>query len=174
MGGVGIVRDHSCVRVPAFITASWYDVILDHDLRHYACMRACAATDEAREQTRLLIGPWSHGMFLNVVGQLDFGRRAMGGSLDLGVDLGTLQTEWFKAQLGGSGSAVLDGPRVRLFVQGVNRWRDEDDWPLARAKPTNWYSAGATAVSRPKRPNTDEGVDTFALRPESSVPDARR
>ncbi|MEX1006440.1 MAG: CocE/NonD family hydrolase [Acidimicrobiia bacterium] len=168
-GGIDIARDHSRVRVPAFITASWYDVILDHDLEHYARMRACAATDEAREQTRLLIGPWSHGMFLNVVGQLDYGRRAMGGSLDLGVDLGTLQTEWFKAQLGGSHAAALDGPRVKLFVQGVNRWRDEDDWPLARAKPTNWYLRSDGRLT-PEPPRADEGVDTFEFDPNDPCP----
>ena len=38
-GGVGHDRAHTRVRVPAFITASWYDVILGHDLEHYARMQ---------------------------------------------------------------------------------------------------------------------------------------
>jgi putative CocE/NonD family hydrolase len=169
LDGVGYVRDHSSVRVPAFVTASWYDVILDHDLRHYARMRACAATEAAREQTRLLVGPWSHGMFLNVVGQLDFGRRAVGSSLDLGVDLGTVQTEWFKARLGGSPETVPEGPRVRLFVQGVNRWRDEDDWPLARAVPTPFYLRRDGGLSR-ETPAVDEGHDEFDHDPDDPCP----
>ena len=117
------------MQVPALITASWYDVILGHDLEHFARMRRTAATDRAREQTRLLIGPWSHGMFLPVVGDLDFGRRAAGSSLDLGVDLGAVQAEWFASQLGEPRHPTGGPPRVRLFVQGVNRWRDEHDWP---------------------------------------------
>ena len=89
-------------------------------------------------------------MFLNVVGELDYGRRAMGGSLDMGADLGSRQVAWFKRQLADDPPAELEGPHIALFVQGVNRWRDEDDWPLApRAPPTG--SSSATAGSRPRR-----------------------
>ena len=171
--GIGIDRAHTRVRVPAFITASWYDVILGHDLEHYARMRRDAATAEAREQTRLLIGPWSHGMFLNVVGELDYGRRAMGGSLDMGADLGTIQVDWFKRQLGGDTSAprgtANTGPRVKLFVMGVNRWRDEDDWPLARARPTNWYLRSGGRLT-PEPPAVDDPSHAFVYDPNDPCP----
>jgi putative CocE/NonD family hydrolase len=166
--GVGFARDHTRVQVPAFITASWYDVILGHDLQHFARMQTCAGTDRARSGTRLLIGPWSHGMFLNVVGRLDYGRRAMGGSLDLGADLGTLQTDWLKAQLGGDPPAV-DGPRVRVFVQGVNRWRDEEEWPLARATAVPWHLRRDGALTR-EAPGDDEGFDSFEHDPLDPCP----
>jgi putative CocE/NonD family hydrolase len=166
--GVGFARDHSRVQVPAFITASWYDVILGHDLEHFRRMRACAATEDARERTCLLVGPWSHGMFLNVVGQVDFGRRAAGASLDLGPDLGSLQIEWLKAQLDGDPSAV-ELPRVRLFVQGVDRWRDEDDWPLAGAVPTAWYLRRGGRLTR-DAPADDEGYDAYEHDPMRPCP----
>jgi putative CocE/NonD family hydrolase len=166
-------RDHAQVRVPALITASWYDVILGHDLEHFARVRRQAVSDVAREQTRLIVGPWSHGMFLNVVGALDFGRRAMGGSLDLGADLGSLQAAWLGAQLadlpGDRGPAADAGPRVRLFVQGVNRWRDEPDWPLARARPTPWYlRAGGDLAPQP--PGADDAPDEFVFDPNDPCP----
>src|SRR4051794_12228891 len=167
--GLGFERAHTRVRVPAFITASWYDVILGHDLEHYARLRRDGATDAAREQTRLLIGPWSHGMFLNVVGELDFGRRAMGGSLDMGPDLGGIQVEWFRRQLVDAPPTALDGPRVRLFVQGIDRWRDEDDWPLARARPTDWFLRADGGLSR-QAPAVDEGDDRFGFDPLSPCP----
>ena len=28
---------------------------------------------------------------------------------------------------------------VRIFVMGANQWRDEDDWPLARARSTRYF-----------------------------------
>ena len=28
---------------------------------------------------------------------------------------------------------------VRLYVMGANVWRDEQEWPLARARETAWY-----------------------------------
>ena len=33
---------------------------------------------------------------------------------------------------------------VRIFVMGANQWREEDDWPLARARETQYFlhSAG--------------------------------
>ena len=165
-----VARDHTQVRVPALITASWYDVILGHDLEHFARVRSEAATEVAREQTRLLVGPWSHGMFLNVVGALDFGRRAMGGSLDLGADLGSIQTDWFAAHLGGGRAGEpAAGPRVRVFVQGVNRWRDERDWPLARARPTPWFlrsGGGLTTVPA----GADEDSDDYVFDPNDPCP----
>jgi putative CocE/NonD family hydrolase len=167
LGGIGIERSHRRVRVPAFITASWYDVILGHDLEHYARMKRDAATPEARDRTRLLLGPWSHGMFQNVVGELDYGRRAMGGSLDMGVDLGTIQVDWLKAQL--CGDPVGDGPHVKLFVQGVNRWRDEDDWPLARAVPTEWFLRSGGRLTR-EAPAIDEGDNSFVYDPLHPCP----
>ena len=51
-----------------------------------------------------------------------------------------------------------DAPPVRIFVMGENRWRDEDDWPLARARGDAWYlhaPAGvalAGAARRRRRP----------------------
>jgi len=167
--GVGHDRSHARVRVPAFITAGWYDVILGHDLEHWARMQRDAATTAAREQTRLLVGPWSHGMFLNVVGDIDFGRRAMGGSLDMGADLGSLQVEWFTRLLVDAPPLELDGARVKLFVQGVNRWRDEDDWPLARARATDWFlqrDGGLAATP----PSPDDGDDSFVYDPLDPCP----
>ena len=167
--GVGHARTHARVRVPAFITAGWYDVILGHDLEHYARMQRDAATPEARDHTRLLIGPWSHGMFLNVVGELDYGRRAMGGSLDIGADLGTVQVEWLKRQLVDAPAAELDDARVKLFVQGINRWRDEDDWPVARAGATDWFFRADGGLS-PSAPSPDEGDDPFVYDPLDPCP----
>jgi putative CocE/NonD family hydrolase len=166
--GLGYARSHDRVRVPVFLTAGWYDVILGHDLDHFGRMRRTGATEAAREQTRLVIGPWSHGNFTNVVGDLDFGRRAMGASMDMGLGLSPTLIEWFKSKLGGSSSSA-EGPRVRLFVQGVNRWRDEDDWPVAGAVPTKWYlRAGGRLEPRP--PGPEEGFDTFVFDPRDPCP----
>jgi uncharacterized protein len=37
--------------------------------------------------------------------------------------------------------AEVDEAPVHIFVMGVNRWRDEPDWPLARARYTALYLA---------------------------------
>ena len=64
------------------------------------------------------------------------------------------------------------GPPVRLFVMGANVWRDEDDWPLARARDTNWYLRADGGLS--PEPPADEAPDELRLRPGRPGAHARR
>ena len=130
---------HGDVRVPALILAGWHDLLLGGDLAHFTAMRRSAATEEARERTRLVVGPWAHGVFQPVVGEVDFGLRASGMLLDLREDVTAMHLRWFDTWLGEAAAPEPGEPRVKLFVMGRNRWRDEDDWPLARARATPWY-----------------------------------
>ena len=81
----------------------------------------------------------------------------------------------------GSTTAYQDQPDngapVRIFVMGANVWRNENEWPLARAVPTRYYltSGGAANSLRgdgqlftqtPAR----EASDTFLYDPERPVP----
>ncbi len=43
--------------------------------------------------------------------------------------------------------AEVDEAPVHIFVMGVNRWRDEPDWPLARARTTALYLASEHAAN---------------------------
>lgn len=134
-----VAERHEKVSVPALIIGGWHDLLLAADLDHFREMREQAATESARRATRIVIGPWSHGMFQNVVGDLDFGLRASGYFLDLKDDLTALQLRWFDRWLKERDNGVDQEAPVRLFVQGINRWRDEADWPLARARATPLY-----------------------------------
>jgi hypothetical protein len=51
---------------------------------------------------------------------------------------------WYDSILRGVANGVEKEKPVKIFVMGKNEWRDEDDWPLARAKNTRYYlhSAG--------------------------------
>jgi uncharacterized protein len=165
-----VFERHGQVRAPALILAGWHDLLLAADLQHYRSMREQAATELAREGTRLVIGPWSHNMFLNVVGELDFGMRSSGAFLDLREDLTALQLRWFGHWLADAApSAEPDGPRVRLFVQGANRWRDADDWPLAGVTDRRLHlrSGGGLTFEPPK---DGEPADTYAYDPERPCP----
>ena len=151
-----------------FLTAGWYDVILGHDLDHFGRMRREGASSVAREGTRLLVGPWSHGNLTNIVGELDFGRRATGASIDMGLGVSPTLIEWFKSKLAGLDEPD-ESPRVRLFVQGIDRWRDAEDWPLAAANATRWYLRGGWRLS-PEAPGVDEGFDAFVFDPRDPCP----
>jgi putative CocE/NonD family hydrolase len=70
-----------------------------------------------------------------------------------------------------------DGKRVRIFVMGANHWRDEDEWPLSRARQITYYlhSAGrANSLAgdgslSPTAPRS-ETADHYVYDPANPVP----
>jgi putative CocE/NonD family hydrolase len=76
--------------------------------------------------------------------------------------------EWFMSKLGGPAEGE-ESPRVRLFVQGVDRWRAEEDWPPMAATATRWYLRSGGRLS-PEPPGMDEGFDAFVFDPRDPCP----
>jgi putative CocE/NonD family hydrolase len=165
----GVYERHHEIRVPALILAGWHDALLGADLTHFGQMRESAATEEARQRTRIVIGPWAHGTFLNVVGDLDFGLRTSGLLIDLKEDVTALHLRWFDQRLKGRSTGIDEEAPVKLFVQGLNRWRDEPAWPLPRAVPTPWY-LGADGMLRPEPPASSEAPDAYVYDPRDPCP----
>lgn len=158
---------HDQVKVPALIIAGWHDLLLAADLSHYAGMRKNGGSAAARECTRLVVGPWAHAMFLNYVGQVDFGFRSSGYLLDLQGDLTMLQLRWFDRWL--RGADVGAEPRVRVFVQGRDRWRDQDEWPDPQTTTQRWF-LGEAGTLRRNAPADEECPDAYVYDPENPCP----
>ncbi|MFO0996727.1 MAG: CocE/NonD family hydrolase [Alphaproteobacteria bacterium] len=161
------------ITVPALNIGGWYDIFLGGTLRNYLGMRAKGPSAEARTQ-RLIVGPWLHStQWPNVVGEHDFGVRSMG----LALDLDGLLLRWFDHWLKGNDTGLMAEAPVKLFVMGENVWRDEQAWPLARAKATPYYfhSAGSAnsldgdgrlSIEAP----ADEPSDHYVYDPKDPVP----
>jgi hypothetical protein len=164
---LSIAERHAAVRVPALIVAGWHDVLLGCDLEHFAAMRT--SEHEGARASRIVIGPWSHGMFGNVVGDLDFGFRSSGLFMDLREDLTSLHLRWFDRWLKGIRNGVDEEAPVKLFVQGTNRWRDEDAWPLTRAVDAVWYLAPDGTLSLAP-PATDADASRYVYDPADPCP----
>jgi putative CocE/NonD family hydrolase len=107
------------VAVPALHLAGWHDVFLEGGLAAYAAMRGAPQ--------RLVIGPWAHAGWGDAVGEVIYGPEASRYALDP-TDL---HLSYFDSILR---APDPDAPPVRIFVMGADRWRDEDAWPLARAR----------------------------------------
>lgn len=167
--GMLLNNRHELVKVPALIIAGWHDMLLGSDLEHFAGMQATGGTERARTNTRIIIGPWSHGMFMNMVGQIDFGFRSSGLFMDLKEDLTTLQLRWFSRWLKDEQNGIDNEAPVKIFVQGINRWRDEQEWPLARAKSTPWY-LGQGGTFGPDTSGPGEFPDSYVYDPENPCP----
>jgi hypothetical protein len=126
---------HDRFLVAAFHLTGWYDTLLTGTLRNFAGLRAHAATDPARRFQRLVVGPWTHARQTNSttsIGAVSFGPEA-------GFDADEAMLSWFDYWLRGGDRRAVDTAPVRLFVMGENRWRDEQEWPLARAQSTAYY-----------------------------------
>ncbi len=55
--------------------------------------------------------------------------------------------DWYDYLFLGKQNEFANGKPVKIFVMGKNEWRDEDSWPLERAKETRYllYSGGKAA-----------------------------
>jgi uncharacterized protein len=137
---ISIQDRYQTIGVPALNVSGWYDIFQDGTLRNFAGVRQSGATREAREGSRLLMGPWSHAVpTSNQVGTVDFGVRSSQHLTVLKFDLDGQILRFCDHWLKGLDNGLSDEPPVRLFVMGENVWRTEHEWPLARAASTTYY-----------------------------------
>jgi putative CocE/NonD family hydrolase len=133
-----ILGQHEQVTVPTLNIGGWYDIFLKDTLSNFKIMREHGSSPEAR-QSKLLIGPWTHSGYTNPIGELNFGFASSAAFIDLQIDLVSLQVRWFDHWLKGKDTGMLREAPIKLFVMGANVWRDEQEWPLARAVETRYY-----------------------------------
>jgi uncharacterized protein len=129
--------------IPVYHTTGWYDSWT----ASVANINYVSLRKSKKSLQRLLIGPWVHSSeFLNYAGEAQF-------TDDASVDLGWTHLAWYNHFLKGIDNGVDREMPVRIYVMGGGdahktkegrifvggRWRDEPDWPLARAAATPYY-----------------------------------
>jgi putative CocE/NonD family hydrolase len=160
---LSIDRRYDRVEVPALNVGGWYDIFLGGTLENFARMREEGGAEAARDGQRLVVGPWAHGSTYGAYPDHGFDAFAP----DDALDLAEVQLEWLARRLRGE-AAVDDEPPVRIFVMGENRWRDEDAWPLARARAEAWYLRADGVLAR--EPPGDEAPDGYVYDPNDPAP----
>jgi hypothetical protein len=121
------------IDLPVLHISGWYDDEQIGTPLNFAGMRRSGASEHARQNQRLLMGPWGHAVnTVQKLGEVDFGA----GSL---IDLRGLQLDWFERYLKSRSGDPQHAAPVRIFVMGENRWRDEGEWPLRRTQWTHFY-----------------------------------
>ena len=162
---------YGSVAVPALHMGGWYDIFSAGTIENFVRLRAEAATEEARRGQGLLMGPWAHASYGDIIGDLEFGPEAAWDSFDTTA----WHLAWFDETLRGLESG--DAAPVRVFLMGANAWLEESEWPPAGVEQQGWHlhsrgsagtSAGDGALSRV--PPDDQEPDVFTYDPADPVP----
>ena len=157
--------------VPTLTQTGWYDQQV-MSIKNFTGLKENAATELARSNQYLIVGPWTHDgtewpTKLGVHG-LRFEEAHL--------DYYDITAQWYRRWLYGEEDAIADWPRVRIFVMGDNTWRDEEDWPLARTRYVPYYlhsGGGAASVegdgALSEDPPGEEPADEYVYDPRDPV-----
>lgn len=147
--------------VPALNIGGWYDVFLRSTIGSYVTMTEEAKTETARQNQRLIIGPWPHG----------WNRSAKNGDIDFGdaslIDADALYLEWFNHWL--KGEELPEDAPIKLFVMGRNKWKDAQQWPLPKTEYTPYYLHHDGSLSA-QSPAKKSAKLTYQYDPTNPVP----
>ena len=166
------IEDHfEQIDVPVFHTGAWYDIFLRGTLRNYIGLKTRAGSENARRQQRLLIGVGGHAGGGQKIGEIDFGPQVKMPEEDV-------MFRWYDSLLKNVQNGVTAEKPVKIFVLGKNMWREENEWPLARAKNTRYYlqspakanSAHGSGSLTLESPSAKLGNDTFTYDPANPAP----
>ena len=164
---------HNLMQVPAYHVGGWYDAFLGGTLKNYMGIKARGGSEAARRGQRLMIGPWCHdpASFLGgKAGEVEFGSNAQCNEEDVCL-------RYYDWLLKGIPNGFDQEKPVKVFVMGSNTWREEDEWPLARAQNTRFYlHSGGYANSLngggllSTVPPQGEPPDRYVYDPDDPVP----
>ena len=175
---LNLLRHLESIKVPMFHVSSWYDIFLEGALNAYRAITDRGGSELARRSQKLLVGPWAHirpytRATSGDTGDIDFGP-------DAAIELHDHLRRWFDYWLKDDANGIMEEPPVNIFVMGENKWRYENEWPLARTHYTRYYlHSGGAANTRAgdgtlsTMPPDDEPVDSFVYDPLDPAPTLR-
>ncbi len=158
--------------VPVLHITGWYDSWTRQVTMNYE-----ALSKAKKSSQKLVIGPWTHGgQNSHTSGEVEFTREA-------GIDLLAFRLRWYDRWLKGDKNGVDDDPAVLLYIMGSGDdrrstggrirhggfWREEREWPIARARATTLYLAGGGALAR-MAPDAPSDHTTYTFDPHHPVP----
>ena len=168
---------HAHADIPGTFSTGWYDAYPLPMTEYYAAMAR-----QNRQHQRLVVGPWGHGgmrgesSFMN---EVDFGPDSVWGVKRYFAE----QLHFFERTLRDQDNGLEQAPPVRIFVMGGGsgqrnaqgridhggRWRDEQEWPLARTAwaPMYFHADGQLSAQAPA---TGAASRSFVFDPAHPVP----
>ena len=166
-----IEDQYSSIQVPALTIAAWYDIFQGGSIKNYVGLKAHAGTEDARKNQRLLVIIGGHAGDGRKIGDIDFGLEAEKFNQD------EVTLDWYDFLFMGKINHFATEKPVRIFVMGENKWRDEDSWPLLRAKEVLYFLHSGGKANSDKGDGTlsystanKEAADSYVYDPMKPVP----
>jgi uncharacterized protein len=152
------------IRIPVLSMSGWFDNYAQSELDAFTTLSKQGNVVET------WIGPWTH-VPNTIFPTADFGAQAI-------LRIRDIQADWFDRWLKRTDHPAHTPPSLHLFVMGVNTWREEHEWPLARTRFTPLYltsrghanSVNGNGVLSWQPPPRKSDVDTFTYDPKTPVP----
>jgi putative CocE/NonD family hydrolase len=165
-----IDEQYASIQVPSLTVAAWYDIFQGGSLKNYMGLKAHAGNEAARNGQHLIVAIGGHSGWSRTVGTVDFGP-------DAPFDENAVTLDWYDYLFQGKQNEFASGKPVKIFVMGENKWRNEDSWPLERAKETRYLlhstgkantasGDGALSIAAASK----ETADTYIYDPANPVP----
>ena len=140
------ISDHyEEINVKGLHGMGWHDIFLKGSIKNFTGLKKGAKTAQARDNQRMLMGPWAHAGTSpeGKIGDVVFGEQAV-------ADMDQITIDWFDFALKGKENRFATEAPIQLFVMGENVWRGEKEWPLARTQYNRYYLSTADGLSRNK------------------------
>ncbi len=160
--------------------SGWYDGLLKGHLDLHKAIAARRENSPGAEGAtdELIMGPWDHEAYHNVVrldtaGEAVFGATAVSGTAGLSARV----LDWCDRTLGPKKGTKDAKPPVSYFMMGPNEWRASQTWPPSSSQKT-LYLAGERANSSDgngmilDHPAAGHAVNTWIHDPHNPVPTA--
>jgi len=148
------------IKAPALVIGGWFDPYAKQVFELFNGIRYQGGSETAQTYTRIIVGPWGHGLDTPRIGELEFGYNAVIGVPDI-------IRKYIESFITLDGKPQDVETPVRIFVMGTNVWRDEYEWPLARTRWVKTYLSGGNA-------NTVNGNGELSFAPPTSNAPVKR
>jgi len=155
---LSIEEHYADITVPVLHIVAWYDIFQGGSLRNYMGIKAHGGSEAARRGQHLFVAIGGHAGDGRKIGDVDFGEAAAEYNED------DLTLKWYQYLFQGVQNEFAGKP-VKIFVMGANQWREEDDWPLARAQNTKYF---LHSIKNANSLRGDGSLSTAAPRSEPS------
>jgi putative CocE/NonD family hydrolase len=121
--GANFMPDMDKVKIPVLHISGWWDGDGIGTKLNWARMRSLGSKNQW-----LIYGPWTH-LFNSAsrLGDVDYGPEAI-------IDLDSIYLRFFDTWLKHKQVNWEQQPKVRVFVTGINQWRELNDWPDSRSR----------------------------------------